>query len=132
MNDHFLLEAIWVLFTYGWPSLACGLAISTVMVLWGSRRVHRRSRMAVLAAAILVLWIALFIGVDSGYRAWQSLPNPPKEAFSDTGGPFSFLFAGWLPSLIILSSLHLALRRYCKNSSFSRTSPLMQGSSETP
>ena len=131
MNDHFLLEAIWVLFTYGWLSLTCGLAISTVMVIWGSCRVHRRSRMAVLAAAILVLWIALFIGVDSGYRAWQSLPNPPEEAFSDTGGPFSFLFAGWLPSLILLSSLHLVLRRYGRNNSSSTTSPPMQASSET-
>ncbi len=128
MNDHFLLESIWVLLTYGWTSLACGLTISLVMVIWGSRRMHRRSRMAVLAAATLVLWIALFIGVDSGYRAWQSIPNPPKEAVSDTGGPFFFLFAGWLPSLILLISLHLVLRRYCKISSLSTTAPPTQGS----
>jgi|GEM_PF-3050166 len=132
MNDHFLLEAIWVLFAYGWPSLACGLTLSSVMVIWGSRREYRRSRMAVLAAATLVLWIALFVGVDSGYRAWQSIPNPPEEAFSDTGGPFSFLFAGWFPSLILLSFLHLVLRWYCKNPSLSPTSSRAQAASETP
>ena len=115
MNDHFLLEAVWVLFTYGWPSLACGLAISSVMVIWGSRRVRRRSRMAVLAATTLVLWIALIVGVEYGYNAWQSIPNPPEEAFSDTGGPFFVLFAGWLPILIMLGIVHLFLRRCWRN-----------------
>ena len=67
MNDHFLLEAVWVLFAYGWPSVACGLAISLVMVIWGSRRVRHGSRMAVLAAATLVLWIALIVGIEYGY-----------------------------------------------------------------
>ena len=110
MNDDFLLEAVWVLFTYGWQYLAYGLAISSVMVILGSRRVSRRAGMVILAAATFVLWIALFIGVDSGYRAWQSIPNPPLEAFSDTDGPFSVMFLGWFPSLIVLGSVHLLLR----------------------
>jgi hypothetical protein len=54
-------------------------------------------RKALLAAAILPLWIAMFIAADSGYRAWQSIPNAPEEAFSDTG-PIFLLLAGWLPS----------------------------------
>ena len=110
MNDHFLLEAVWLLFTYGWPSLACGLTISSAMVIWGSRRVRRRSRMAVLAAATFVLWIALVVGIEYGYNAWQSIPNPPDEAFSDTGGVFVMLFLGWVPGGTILGIAHLFLR----------------------
>jgi len=110
MKDHFVLEAFWVVFTYGWVSLACGLAISVALVVWGSRRVQRRSRMAILAAATLILWIALIVGVEYGYNAWQSIPNPPNEAFSDTGGPSFMLFLGWLPSFAFLGTGHLLLR----------------------
>lgn len=110
MNDHFIIEAFWVVFTYGWVSLACGLALSVALVVWGSRRKQIRSRMAVLAAAILLLWIALIVGVEYGYNAWQSIPNPPDAAFSDTGGPFFMLFLGWLPSFVLVWIGHLVLR----------------------
>lgn len=110
MNDHFIIEAFWVVFTYGWVSLACGLALSAALVVWGSRRKQMRSRMAVLAAAILLLWIALTVGVEYGYNALQSIPNPPDAAFSDTGGPFFMLFLGWLPSFVLVGIGHLVLR----------------------
>ncbi len=110
MNAHFLLEAVWVMFTYGWVSVASGLVISSFLVLRGSRRARRRARFATLGAAILILWVAMFIGVDAGYRAWQNIPNPPEEAFSDSGGPFVALFLGWLPSLVVLGGAHLLLR----------------------
>jgi hypothetical protein len=115
MSDHFLREAVWVLFTYGWPYLAGGLAISALMVLWGSRCKRRCSRKTVLTAAVIVLWLALIVGVETGYHAWQTTPNPPKEAFSDTGGPAVVLFLGWLPGLVVLGIEHLALRRRCGN-----------------
>ena len=107
---NFLQEAVWVLRTYGALYLACGLGISFVMVFWGSRRVRRVSRMAFLVAAILVLWLAMIVGVESGYHSWQTIPNPPEEAFSDTGGPGITLFLGWLPSLVVLGIAHLSLR----------------------
>ena len=115
MNDHFLLEAVWVIWTYGRASLICGLVISLVMVFWGSRRMRRRLRMAALATATLVLWIALIVGVTYGYNAWQSIPDPPEEAFSDTGGPGSVLLAGWLPSSVVLGIVHLILRLCCRS-----------------
>lgn len=107
---NFLHEAVWVLRTYGAPYLAGGLAISCVMVLWGSRRVRRVSRMAFLVAAILVLWLAMIVGVEVGYHSWQTSPNPPEEAFSDTGGPGITLLLGWLPGLVVLGIAHLLLR----------------------
>ncbi len=123
MNDHFLLEAIWVLFTYGRWSLVCGLAISSVIVIWGSRRASRPSRMTMLAAATFVLWFALIVGVEYGYHAWQSIPNPPEQAFSDTGGPGITLLLGWLPSLVLLGIVHVLLRLCCRNSASNPTPP---------
>ncbi len=34
---------------------------------------------ALLAIGILAVWSAVFIGSDMGYRAWQSMPDPPRE-----------------------------------------------------
>ena len=130
MKDHFLLEALWVLCVYGWVSLACGLAASSAMLVWGARLVRRPWRMVVLATATLVLWIALFVGVDYGYGAWQRTPNPPAEAFSDTGGPFFMLFAGWVPSLCVLAPLHL-LVRLCSRA-FAHNPPPLPGRPSGP
>ena len=110
MNDHFLLEAVWVLCSYGAKFTVLGLAVSSVMVLWGSRRVGLIPRLAFLTVAIILLWISLIIGIEYGYNSWQKIPNPPEEAFSDTGGPFAILFLGWFPSLIILGLEYLLLR----------------------
>lgn len=106
MNDHFLLELVWVIFTYGWKPLVIGLTLSLFLVLWGSKRVHLLSRLTVLAVATLGLWIAIVVGTELGYHTWQCLPDPPDEAFSDTGGPLVSLFLGWLPSLVLLGLAH--------------------------
>ena len=67
--------------------------------------------MALLGTAVLILWIGLILGVETGYSAWQGIPDPPEEAFSDTGGPFFILFMGWFPSLVLLGAIHLLLRQ---------------------
>lgn len=36
-----------------------------------------------LVVGILAFWSAVFIGSDMGYRVWQSMPDPPRAAFSD-------------------------------------------------
>ena len=109
-----LKEAIIVLFTYGISYLMAGLIISFLIVSRGSRRARRVSRGAFLLAAILILWIAAFLGVDSGYRDWQNSPLPPEEAFSDTGGPFYALFLGWLPAAVLLGPAHVLLRKHTR------------------
>ena len=100
MNDHFLLETVWVMCAHGTRYLAAGIVISLVMVIGASRFSSRRFRLPILFATVLILWIAMFIAADSGYRAWQSIPNVPKEAYSDTG-PILFLMAGWVPGTAI-------------------------------
>ena len=109
MNDHFLLELVWVLFTFGWKPLLIGLALALALVAWGSRRDRLIFQLAVLAVATLVLWIAIVVGTEVGYVTWQSLPNPPDEAFSDSGGPFVSLFLGWAPSLFFLGIVYAIL-----------------------
>jgi len=111
-HSYFITEAFWVILTYGVKYTACGFAISTLMVLWGSFRKRLGWRIASIGAATVVLWFAMFIAVESGYRAWQSIPNPPDDAYSDTGGPFFILFLGWLPSLVILGTEHFLLRLF--------------------
>lgn len=52
-----------------------------------------------LSVGVLVFWSALFFASDRGYRAWQSMPNPPDEAFSDAS-VVGALVAGWLPGSV--------------------------------
>lgn len=108
MNNHFLVETIWVICTYGIRYFAYGLAISFLLVIFSSIFSRLVPRLVFLGAAILVLWGAMFVGAEVGYSAWQSIPDPPNEAFSDTG-PIFFLLAGWLPSLALLGPMHLVL-----------------------
>ena len=39
----------------------------------------------------------MFFGSDMGYRAWQEMPDPPDEAFSDASVLGALIF-GWLPA----------------------------------
>lgn len=109
MDNHFLVETIWVICTYGGRILAWGLAISFLILIVGSGCARRILRLAFLAVAVFVLWVAMWVSAEYGYNAWQSIPDRTDEAFSDTG-PIFFLLAGWLPSLAILGSAYLMLR----------------------
>ena len=100
MIDHFLFKTYWVMFTYGLSYLAIGLCIATVLVVLASRCSKLSFRLPILFMAVVVLWGSMFIAADAGYREWQSIPNAPAEAFSDTG-PIFFLVAGWLPGAAI-------------------------------
>ena len=118
--NNFLTETIRVMFSYGILYILCGLMISSAMAIGASRFRKRNDRVILGIAATLVLWIAMFLAADSGYRAWQGIPNPPEEAFSDTG-PVLFLIGGWLPSLVFVMLLNLAGRRFMRDVSTSST-----------
>ena len=111
MKDHFLLETIWILCSYGAGYSLWSLLIALLLVAWGSGRKRVGARMSLLGTAVLILWIGLILGVETGYRAWQGIPEPPQEAFSDTGGPFVVLFMGWFPALVLLGGAHFLLYR---------------------
>ena len=50
-----------------------------------------------LSLGVMSFWVSLFLGSELGYRAWQSMPDPPAVAFSDTA-PLGALVFGWLPA----------------------------------
>jgi hypothetical protein len=52
--------------------------------------------LALLAIGVIAFWVAIFFGADMGFRAWQSMPDPPPEAFSDAS-VVGMLVAGWVP-----------------------------------
>ena len=112
MKDHFLLETIWILCSYGAGYSLRALLIALLLVAWGSGRKRVGVRMALLGTAVLILWIGLILGVETGYSVWQSIPEPPPEAFSDTGGPFVVLFMGWFPARVLLGGVDFLLCRY--------------------
>lgn len=62
-----------------------------------------------LIAGVLSFWAGLFIGSEAGYRAWQSMPDPPAEAFSDTSA-MGALILGWLPGGIFCLALFALVR----------------------
>ena len=52
--------------------------------------------------SVLIFWVTFFLGLDLGYRAWQSMPDPPDAAYSDVS-PSGVLIAGWVPGGIYAS-----------------------------
>ena len=104
-------KTVWVMFRFGEPRyMAWGMAVSSMIAFWASRRMRIGVHVALLVAATLPLWIAMFRAADSGYRNWQGSANAPAEAYADTG-PIFFLIAGWLPSLGIVYLLQLLFQR---------------------
>lgn len=65
-----------------------------------------------LALGVLGFWVAIFIGVDMGYRGWQAMPDPPPEAFSDASAVGALVF-GWIPGGILCLIL-FAFMRICR------------------
>jgi len=109
MHSHFLVESILLMLTYGAKYLGIGLAIAIFIVIAGSRSSVTAIRLGLLAIAILALWVSSVISVEVGYSLWQSMPDPPDDAFSDTGAIF-WLIAGWLPSGLLLGGLYRLLQ----------------------
>lgn len=58
-------------------------------------------RIPLLLVGILCVWLGLFLGSEKGFRVWQSMPNPPDEAFADTA-PMGALLLGWLPGAVVV------------------------------
>lgn len=58
----------------------------------------RIARAILLAGGVLSMWPTLLLGFDRGYRVWQMRPDPPDEAFADSGPIMGAIFLGWIPS----------------------------------
>lgn len=86
-----------------------GLLIATLCALLAGFRRGVAIPLVLLFIGIVSFWGTLFFGSDIGYRRWQSIPNPPPEAFSDASPMGAFLF-GWFPAGIYCAFLFLIAR----------------------
>lgn len=59
--------------------------------------------MATIFVGILALWAGLLLGSDLYFMVWQAMPNPPDQAYSDSG-PSLLVIAGWIPGTVGVSS----------------------------
>lgn len=89
--------------------VAVGSAIALVAVVLAVRNRSWWGRVPLLGAAVLAGWAGIALGVDHGFRVWQSGPNPPDEAFADGAQGMAALFAGWIPASVVVGLLFLLL-----------------------
>ncbi|MFT5302933.1 MAG: hypothetical protein ACI814_003750 [Mariniblastus sp.] len=78
------------------PIFLLGCVIAVVASLFAGRISGCVWPGVLLIIGVLAFWSGVFIGSDMGYRAWQSMPDPPEEAFSDASVVGALVF-GWLP-----------------------------------
>ena len=86
-----------------YPIFGVGCAIAATASFLAAFLAARKSGfvfpVVALGVGIIAFWAALFIGSEVGYQTWQSIPDPPAEAFSDTA-PMGALIVGWLPGSV--------------------------------
>ncbi|MDB4338476.1 hypothetical protein OAH34_00960 [bacterium] len=76
--------------------LGVGALVSAVLAFIAGRLSGHVVPLILLGVSVLIFWMSLLFGADLGYRAWQSIPNPPAEAFNDASPAF-FMIGGWIP-----------------------------------
>jgi hypothetical protein len=94
--------------------LVPGATVGIVLSVWAGLRGHILLRLLCLLGGVLAVWAGLFFGVHMGYGAWQSIPDPPDEAFADGAKLTVALFFGWLPAgllCVVTWALTLLLSR---------------------
>ena len=91
--------ALWTLLGVGFGIALLACILATVNRSW-------LGRIPLLLVGILALWAGLLLGSDLYFRVWQAMPNPPDQAYSDSG-PSLLVIAGWIPGTIGVSLLFL-------------------------
>lgn len=104
------------------PIFLTGCLVSVIASAFAAYRQGCAIPGVLLSVGTLSFWAAMFIGSDLGYRAWQSLPNAPDEAFSDAsvGGA---LILGWLPGGVFCLVVFLVTRGFRRLSNWANPPP---------
>ncbi|MEM9413663.1 MAG: hypothetical protein AAGA30_21325 [Planctomycetota bacterium] len=83
---------------YFFPILGAGCLLAAASTFWAARIKNGFVLPAILVGIGFVsVWASLVIGSGVGYQVWQSMPNPPDEAFNDTSNVGAVL-VGWIPA----------------------------------
>ncbi|MHC5002063.1 MAG: hypothetical protein ACYTJ0_02975 [Planctomycetota bacterium] len=81
-----------------------GLVAGVATAILAARNRSWLGRSPLLLVGIVSVWLGLFLGSDKGFRVWQSMPDPPDEAFADTA-PMGALLIGWFPGAIVVGGI---------------------------
>ena len=92
-----------------WWFLTMGAILALTAVVLAVRNRSWWGRVPLLGAGVLAGWAGLAMGVDHGFRVWQSGPNPPDEAFVDGAQGVVAFLTGWIPASIVVAVLFLGL-----------------------
>ena len=87
----------WTFLAIAGPAL--GLALPVILI--ATWRFPFRVQCIAVLFGIAVLWAGIFLGTHFGYGAWQTMPDPPEEAFADGAQLTGSLLLGWLPAGMI-------------------------------
>lgn len=87
-----------------------GSLLALGMVVWGAFLKRLLAGLAPLLLGVVIGWFALAGGTMWGYTAWQTIPDPPAEAFADGAKLTASVMVGWLPYFILLVPLFCLLR----------------------
>ena len=90
-----------------YPTLGAGCVLGAFLA-WNASGRRLPGQIMTLSAAILAVWLSLFLGVHCGYGSWQSMENPPDEAFADGAWLTGSVLFGWMPSAFGCSLVFLA------------------------
>ena len=95
------------------------LAVALLMVCIATWRSRFWVQCIAVLLGTLILWAGLWLGTHVGYGAWQSMPDPPEEAFADGAQLTGTLIFGWLPAGVVtfawwglLTLIGFVLRRW--------------------
>ena len=75
-----------------------------------------------LAMGIVCFWASLVLGMARYHQAWQSMPNPPKEAYADSDVQYSLLF-GWIFGTFVELVFFGVCSHWCRVLFWSRQKP---------
>ncbi len=95
-----------------------GVVLGVIAALSAARNRSWLGRIPLLLMGTLCVWAGLFFASEKYFRVWQASPDPPNEAFADTG-PLGALLAGWIPGGLLVGVafatglLFFAWRRHC-------------------
>ncbi len=94
---------------HSWPyssvlysHLSYGLPMALVAGVCAAAIGGRLLKSGVMLVGVLAFWVALFLGNHYGFGAWQTVPNPPEEAFVDGALLVGSLMGGWLPGGLLV------------------------------
>lgn len=84
-----------------------GAALGVIASLLAAGNRSWFGRIPLLLVGTLCAWAGLFFASEKYFRVWQSSPDPPDEAFADTG-PIGALLAGWIPGGLLVGVVFAA------------------------